>query len=79
MATDEAVAAGLIDWVNSLSVADPVYTVDDLANGQVIWKVLRAFKPDVVILRICPNIFQNRLTASAFLASYLKIAIQTNG
>ncbi|KAL2420097.1 hypothetical protein ABEF95_006344 [Exophiala dermatitidis] len=41
MATDDAVAAGLIDWVNSLSVADPVYTVDDLANGQVIWKVLQ--------------------------------------
>ncbi|KAG9771823.1 hypothetical protein ABEF93_007590 [Exophiala dermatitidis] len=41
MATDEAVAAGLIDWANSLSVADPVYTVDDLANGQVIWKVLQ--------------------------------------
>ncbi|EXJ93309.1 hypothetical protein A1O1_01701 [Capronia coronata CBS 617.96] len=41
MATDEAVAAGLIDWVNSLAVADPVYTVDDFTNGQIIWKVLQ--------------------------------------
>lgn len=45
MATDEAVAAGLIDWVNSLAVADPVYAVDDLTNGQVIWKVLRTNNP----------------------------------
>ena len=41
MATEEDVAAGLIDWVNSLAVADPVSTVDDLSNGDVIWKVLR--------------------------------------
>lgn len=41
MATEEAIAAGLIDWVNSLSVADPIATVDDLTNGDVIWKVLR--------------------------------------
>jgi hypothetical protein len=41
MATEEAIAAGLIDWVNSLSVADPVYTVDEFTNGDIIWKVLR--------------------------------------
>lgn len=41
MATEEAIAAGLIDWVNSLAVADPVYTVEDLSNGDIIWKVLR--------------------------------------
>ena len=41
MATEEAIAAGLIDWVNSLAVANPVYTVEDLSNGHVIWKVLR--------------------------------------
>ncbi|KAI1624328.1 hypothetical protein EDD37DRAFT_657892 [Exophiala viscosa] len=41
MATEEAIAAGLIDWVNSLSVADPISTVDDLTNGEVIWKVLQ--------------------------------------
>ncbi|KIW13647.1 hypothetical protein PV08_08838 [Exophiala spinifera] len=41
MATDEAIAAGLIDWVNSLSVAEPVYTVDDLSNGDIVWKVLQ--------------------------------------
>jgi hypothetical protein len=42
MATEEAIAAGLIDWVNSLSVAEPVYTVDDLTNGDIVWKALRA-------------------------------------
>lgn len=42
MATDEAIAAGLIDWINSLTVADPVSTVDDFTNGDLIWKVLRA-------------------------------------
>lgn len=41
MATEEAIAAGLIDWVNSLAVANPVYTVEDLSNGLVIWKALR--------------------------------------
>ncbi|KEF51293.1 uncharacterized protein A1O9_12643 [Exophiala aquamarina CBS 119918] len=41
MATEEAIAAGLIDWVNSLAVANPVYTVEDLSNGHVIWKVLQ--------------------------------------
>ncbi|KIV87995.1 hypothetical protein PV10_09174 [Exophiala mesophila] len=40
MATEEAIAAGLIDWVNSLAVAPPVYTVEDLSNGHVVWKVL---------------------------------------
>jgi hypothetical protein len=42
MATEEAIAAGLIDWINSLAVADPVYTVDDFTNGDRIWKTLRA-------------------------------------
>ena len=41
MATEEAIAAGLIDWINSLAVADPVYTVDDFTNGDLIWRVLR--------------------------------------
>ncbi|KIW99515.1 uncharacterized protein Z518_11254 [Rhinocladiella mackenziei CBS 650.93] len=41
MATEEAIAAGLIDWINSLAVADPVYTVDDFTNGDIIWKVLQ--------------------------------------
>ena len=43
MATEEAIAAGLIDWVNSLAVAEPVCTVDDLSNGDVVWKVLRMY------------------------------------
>lgn len=43
MATDEAIAAGLIDWINSVSVANPVYTIDDFTNGDIIWKVLRTF------------------------------------
>ncbi|KIW28791.1 uncharacterized protein PV07_04665 [Cladophialophora immunda] len=41
MATQEAIAAGLIDWINSLAVADPVYTVDDFTNGDLIWKALQ--------------------------------------
>lgn len=41
MATDEAIAAGLVDWVNSLAVAEPVYTADDLSNGDIVWRVLR--------------------------------------
>ncbi|KAK5045040.1 hypothetical protein LTR84_010188 [Exophiala bonariae] len=41
MATEEAIAAGLIDWLNSLTVANPVYTVQDLSNGHVIWKALQ--------------------------------------
>jgi len=49
MATDEAIAAGLIDWVNSLSVTEPVYTVDDLGNGDVIWQVLRTLNPPVSV------------------------------
>jgi hypothetical protein len=44
MATDEAIAAGLIDWFNSLAVADAVYTVDDFTNGDLIWKALRALE-----------------------------------
>lgn len=41
MATEEDVAAGLINWVNSLEVSDPVSTIDDLTDGTIIWKVLR--------------------------------------
>ncbi|OAL36574.1 hypothetical protein AYO20_04190 [Fonsecaea nubica] len=41
MATEEAIAAGLIDWINSFAVADPVYTVDDFTNGDIIWKALQ--------------------------------------
>ncbi|KAJ9601974.1 hypothetical protein H2200_013533 [Cladophialophora chaetospira] len=41
MATEEAIAAGLIDWINSLTVADPVYTVDDFTNGEIIWRALQ--------------------------------------
>ncbi len=51
MATDEAIAAGLVDWVNSLSVADPVYTVDEFTNGDLIWKVLRTFEASI---RVAP-------------------------
>jgi hypothetical protein len=41
MATEEDVAAGLMNWVNSLEVSDPVSTIDDLTDGTIIWKVLR--------------------------------------
>lgn len=42
MAPDENVAAGLLNWINSLNVTDPVHAVEDLASGEVLWKVLRA-------------------------------------
>ena len=45
MATEEDVAAGLINWVNSLKATDPVFTVDDLATGEVLWRVLRMTHP----------------------------------
>jgi hypothetical protein len=45
MATEEDIAAGLINWVNSLEVADPVSTIDELTDGAVIWKVLRRYMP----------------------------------
>jgi len=41
MATEEDIAAGLIDWLNSLSISSPVYTIDDLSDGSVIWLALR--------------------------------------
>ena len=41
MATEEDVAAGLINWINSLEIADPVSTIDDFTDGSVIWKALR--------------------------------------
>jgi hypothetical protein len=43
MATEEDIAAGLINWVNSLEVADPISTIDHLTDGAVIWKVLRGY------------------------------------
>ena len=41
MSTEEQVAAGLLDWINGLSVSSPVAAIDDLADGVVLWKVLR--------------------------------------
>lgn len=41
MADDHAVLVGLLDWLNSLQVADEVHTAEDLSDGQVVWKVLR--------------------------------------
>jgi hypothetical protein len=49
MALEEDVAAGLLNWINSLDVTDPIYTVDELATGDVLWKVLRA--RDLVAVR----------------------------
>lgn len=41
MATEEATAAGLIAWLNSLDVADKVQSVADLVDGRVIWETLQ--------------------------------------
>ncbi|RMD39269.1 hypothetical protein DV735_g5858, partial [Chaetothyriales sp. CBS 134920] len=37
----EEVATGLLDWINSLSVAPPVSAISDLTDGVVLWKVLQ--------------------------------------
>lgn len=80
MATEEAIAAGLIDWVNSLAVAPPVYTVEDLNNGHVIWKVLRKTPPPVVISSsTLSHSRQIKSTASAFLANSPKTQRSING
>ncbi|RMZ91208.1 hypothetical protein DV736_g1569, partial [Chaetothyriales sp. CBS 134916] len=41
MASEEEVAAGLLDWINSLSVAPPVSAITDLTDGHILWKVLQ--------------------------------------
>ena len=78
MATEEAIAAGLIDWINSLAVADPLYTVDDFTNGDLIWKALRAlaFLP---WSQTPADDVQNKLIGLAFLGSSQKTLTQTNG
>lgn len=79
MATDEAIAAGLIDWINSLSVTAPVYTVDDFTNGDLIWKVLRACDGDVPQVLAGLTGSQSKSIDSAFLANYLRIRRRING
>lgn len=41
MADNHEVLVGLLDWVNSLQVAEEVHTAEDISDGQVVWKVLR--------------------------------------
>ncbi|RMZ75115.1 hypothetical protein DV737_g5448, partial [Chaetothyriales sp. CBS 132003] len=38
---EDDVAAGLVDWINSLSAAPPVSAITDLTDGRVLWKVLQ--------------------------------------
>jgi hypothetical protein len=49
MANDHAVLVGLLDWLNSLQVAEEVHTAEDISDGQVVWKVLRMTR---VLLRL---------------------------
>jgi hypothetical protein len=42
MATDEDVADGLVNWINSLEISSAVSSVTELTDGVVIWKALRA-------------------------------------
>lgn len=44
MAYEEDVATGLLSWINSLDITDPIDSIDDLATGKILWKVLRAGK-----------------------------------
>jgi hypothetical protein len=41
MANEDEVAAGLLDWINSLRVADAIKAVDQLNDGEVLWSALR--------------------------------------
>lgn len=41
MADDHEVLDGLLDWVNSLQVAEEAHTAEEISDGQVVWKVLR--------------------------------------
>lgn len=45
MADDHEVLIGLLDWVNSLQVAEEVHTAEHISDGSVIWKVLRMTTP----------------------------------
>ncbi len=80
MATEEAIAAGLIDWVNSLHVADPVYTVDEFTNGDIIWKVLRTscLSLQADALHVSDSL-QNKSIDSAFRANSQRTPTPING
>src|SRR5271156_5685581 len=41
MSTDQDVATGLYDWINSLQLSEDVMAAEDLKDGVIIWKVLR--------------------------------------
>lgn len=45
MADDHEVLVGLLDWVNSLQVAEEVHTAGDISDGKVVWNVLRMAMP----------------------------------
>ena len=62
MAHDHAVLVGLLDWLNSLQVAEEVHTAEDISDGQVVWKVLRMTR---FLSRACIAVDsqQNRSTA----------------
>jgi hypothetical protein len=38
---DNEVLVGLLDWINSLQVAEDVRMAEDMSDGKVVWKVLR--------------------------------------
>ena len=40
MVTDQDVADGLFDWINSLQVSEPVRCPAALSDGVVIWRLL---------------------------------------
>lgn len=45
MAPELDVANGLFDWINSLRLAEPVDSPQNLSDGRLIWKVLRMLSP----------------------------------
>ena len=73
MATEEEVAAGLLDWINSLGVAEPIKTIDDLNDGGILWNSLRTlyFLPKDTVSDL--QSAQNKSIVSAFLAISLKM------
>jgi hypothetical protein len=56
---DDEVLVGLLDWINSLQVAEDVRMAEDMSDGKVVWKVLRM---ETYLVTLCMHIddYQSR-------------------
>ena len=62
MADDHEVLVGLLDWVNSLQVAEEIHVAEDISDGSVVGKVLRMYTCPLTS-RTAVNNHQSRLIA----------------